>query len=270
MPSYLIFMFWYKSIRPDEAPDFPPTHSDAWGSLMSRYGHPPIHNVTIVRSTDRDQLRTQITGTKTIRTVTYPSKRFRRARYVEAATEIGRVPQQEVEVRFVDAIPQYCRIEADIGDEHCAHIIDFAELYADGRCALIDAKREWSDFRKPAGVKQTLLGEIGALACGFSYEKIVLKSLGSDQRRANIDDIQASRFVPVPDHLVARTAMAVAQGPISLGHLGDILDPEFGRKMVYALMVRRIVDIDLDGKLTDRSECRAVLPLPADMPSLRQ
>ncbi len=237
---------------------------------MSRYSHPPIHNVIIVRSTDGDQLRTQITGTKTIRTVTYVSKRFRRARYVEAATEIGRVPQQEVEVHFADAIPQYCRIEADIGDEHCAHIIDFAELYADGRCALIDAKREWSDFRKPAGVKQMLLGEIGALACGFGYERIVLKSLGSDQRLANIDEVQASRFVPVPAHLVARAAMAVTQGPISLGNLSDILHPVLGRKMAYALMVRRIVDIDLESKLTDRSECRAVPPLSADMPSLRQ
>ncbi|MDF2605129.1 MAG: hypothetical protein K0R56_2491 [Sphingomonas sp.] len=263
-------MFWYSSIRHPEVHDNARPNSGAWENLMSRYDHPPIRNVRIVRSTDRDQLRTQITGTKTIRTQTYPSKRFRRARYVEAATEIGRVPQQEVEVRFVDAIPQYCRIEADIGEEHLEHVVDFAELYADGRCALIDAKREWSDFRKPAGVKQTMLGEIGALACGFGYERIVLKSLGSDQRRDNIDEIQASRFVKVPKHLVARAAQALSQGPMSLGHLGDILHPVTGRRMAYALMVRRVVEIDLDAKLTDSSECRAVPPLPAGMPSLRQ
>lgn len=259
-------MFWHKSIRADEAH----TRSDRWGELMARYDHPAIHNVMIVRSTDGDQLRTPVTGTKVVRTMAYPSARFRRARYVEAATEMGRVLQQEVEVRFVDAIPQYCLIEATFGEGRVKHIVDAAELYQDGHRALIDAKRNWSDFRKPQGRKQTLLGEIGALILGFGYERIVLKSLGSDQRRDNTNQIQAARFVDVPAHLIARATAAVSHGPISLGHLSDILHPVIGRSMAYSLMVKRVIEIDLDSRLTDRSECRAVPVLPSNLPSLRQ
>jgi hypothetical protein len=40
--------------------------------------------------------------------------------------------------------------------------------------------------------------------------------------------------------------------------------------MAYALMVRRVVEIDLEGKLDDRTECRAVTPLPLAMPSIRR
>ncbi|MGJ3629283.1 hypothetical protein AB5I41_24925 [Sphingomonas sp. MMS24-JH45] len=61
-----------------------------------------MHKVVIVRSTDRDQLRGQITGKKTIRTSAYPSKKMKRARFMEAAAEILRVPQEEVEVDKVE------------------------------------------------------------------------------------------------------------------------------------------------------------------------
>jgi hypothetical protein len=237
-----------------------------WGRLDV----PPVDKVVIVRAPDGDQLRGQITGTKTIRTVTYPSKKMRRARYGEAATEIGRIAEEEVDVKIVKGIAQPLRIEAIVAGEPMVHIPDFSNLLDTGERVLIDAKRNWSDFRKPLGMKQIFLGQLAADILGYRYRKIVLGSAGDQVRRDNIDEIQAHRFVHVPDQLVARAAAAVARGPISLGNLGDILHPVNGRRMVYALMVRRVVEIDLDSRISPRSECRAVPPLPLAMPSLRR
>lgn len=243
------------------------THLSAMKSRMLDV--PFVSKVVIVRAADGDQLRGQITGTKTIRTVAYPSKKMRRARYAEAATEIERLAEEEVRVDIVHAIAQPFRIEAFINGRWMVHIPDFSNLLSSGDRVLIDAKRSWSDFRKPLGLKQTFLGQLAADTLGYRYEKIVLGGGGDRIRRDNIDEIQAHRFVHVPDHLAARAAAAVAYGAISLGNLGDLLDPVNGRRMVYALMVRRVVEIDLESRLSLRSECRAVPPLPLAMPSLR-
>ena len=235
-----------------------------------RLDGPRVHKVVIVRSTDRDQLRGQITGKKTIRTGGYPSKKTRRARYGEAAAELARIPQEEVDVDTVDAIAQPCRGEVLLDDGWHVHIPDFANLRSDGSRVLIDAKRDWAGFRTEDGRRQTFLGRIIADAMGYEYERYVLAHAGSARRRENVDEVQASRFIPVPDHLVARAAATLAQGPIALGNLAAILHPVNGRSMAYALMVRRVVEIDLEGTLGDRSECRAVPPLPLAMPSIRR
>lgn len=229
-----------------------------------------VHKVVIVRSTDHDQLRDQITGTKTIRTGGYPSKKTRRARYGEAAAELARIPQEEVDVEVVDAIAQPCRGEVLLDDGWHVHIPDFANLTADGRRVLIDAKRDWSDFRTPVGRNQTFLGQVIADAMGYGYERYVLANAGSERRRRNVDEVQAARFVNVPDHLAAIAAATLARGSIALGDLAAILHPVNGRSMAFALMVRRIVEIDLEGVLDDRAECRAVPPLPLAMPSIRR
>jgi hypothetical protein len=235
---------------------------------------PRVHKIVIVRATDRDQLRGQITGTKTIRTCSYPSKKTRRARFAEGAAEMERLVDEEVRVDVVDGVAQPLRIEALVetpeGTRWMTHILDFATLHANGDRVLVDAKRSWSDFRKELGRRQTFLGQLAADTIGYRYERIVLGSAGSEQHRRNSDEIQASRFVHVPDHLVARAAKAVASGPISLGNLSDILHPVNGRSMAYALMVRRVVEIDLESRLGPRSECRTVPPLPHGMPSLRR
>lgn len=235
-------------------------------------GHAEVLKVIIVRAPDGGQLRGQITGAKTIRTVAYSSKKNREARYGEGATEIERIKEEEVKTQIVKAIAQPCRIHALLRgrDTWDIHIPDFSNLLDTGERVLIDAKRNWSDFRKPDGQRQSFLGELAAEALGYRYERIVLGSMGDQVRRDNVDEIQACRFVHVPDHLAARAASAVAKGPISLGNLADLLHPVNGRSLVYSLMVRRIVEIDLDSRLSRRSECIAVKPLPLSMPSLRR
>lgn len=240
----------------------------------SQCNGPTVEKVVIVRPPDRDQLRGNVTGRKTIRTLSYPSKKTQRARFAEGAAEFERIEDEEVNVHVVDGIAQPMRIEAllhtSAGPAWFTHIPDFATLHANGDRVLLDAKRNWSDFRKPLGRKQTFLGQLAADTMGYRYEHIVLGSAGSNVRRRNVNEIQASRFVRVPNHLVARATLALRDGAMSLGNLSDILHPENGRSMVFALMVRRVVEIDLERTLGPRSECRGVPPLPVAMPSIRR
>lgn len=229
----------------------------------------PVRRVRIVRAPDGLQIRTQLTGRKQIRTVAYMSNRFRHARFGEAATEILRIGQEEVEVQFVDAVAQPFRIEVQIGTSWFAHIPDFANLRSSGERVLLDVKREWSDFGKAEGRRQTFLGQLGADILGWRYERKVLANAGSEVRRDNIEEIQSCRFVHVPAHLEIVASNHVARGGCTLGSLAAKLHPSNGRKLAYALMVRRIVDIDLESRLGDRSDCRAVPPLPSGMPSIR-
>ncbi|RJX68510.1 hypothetical protein D6858_05670 [Tsuneonella suprasediminis] len=233
-----------------------------------------VHKVVIVRAPDRDQLRGQITGKKSVRTICYPSKKMRRARFGEAAAEIERIEDEEVRTTVVDGVAQPLRVEALLetptGMRWFVHIPDFATLLSNGDRVLLDAKRNWSDFRKDVGRRQTLLGQLAADALGYRYEQIVLGSAGNEIRRRNINEIQAYRFVHVPGHLVVRATSAVGRGPISLANLSELLHPVNGRSMAYALMVRRVVEIDLESPLGPRSECRSVPPLPLAMPSIRR
>lgn len=247
-----------------------PCAMDRLDQILWKYGRPEVGKVRIVLPTDGRQIRTQITGKKSIPTKSYMSKRYACQRYLEGATEIAKPEFEEVETHYVNAIAQSCRIEATISGKLHSHIPDFANLYADGRRTLSDAKREWYAFRTPQGMKQTLLGEIGAAILGYDYERFTLASLGSEVRRKNINLVQAHRFTKVPEPLKIRTVIALSQGSMSLGHLSEVLHPTNGRAMVFALMVQRIVEIDLETRISDRSECRSVPPLTENMPGLFQ
>lgn len=248
--------------------------ADRSASPWNALDGPRVEKVIIVRAPDRGQLRGQITGAKSIRTLSYMSRKTRCARFGEAAAELERIEEEEVVVKFVDGVAQPLRIEALVhlpeGPRWVTHLPDFLSLLDNGDRVLSDAKCNWSDFRKPLGRKQTFLGQLAADELGYRYERIVLGSSGHDVRRRNINEVQASRFVNVSDHLVARASHALARGSMSLGDLAGILHPVNGRSMAFALMVRRVIEIDLESPLGPRSECRAVPPLPLAMPSIRR
>jgi len=242
------------------------------GQPASPFAGQPVHRVRIVRAPDGGQLRGCLTGRKSIKTVGYPSAKMRCVRYGEGETEDARLGAEEVDTKVVHGISQFCRVEALIGDSWRCALPDGAALYSDGRRAVIDCKRDWGGFKSFKNAAQAFLVELAAETLGWDYERYVLHNAGDAIRRENVDEVQASRFVPVPDRLVAIAAGALAVGPMTLGDLSLMLhrDPANGRSMAYALMVKRVVAIDLTRRLSSKSECRAVPPLPGWMPSLRR
>lgn len=244
--------------------------------IAERVGHgspfegQPVRCLRIVQAPDRGQLRLVLTGTKTTRSVAYPSLKFRCARYGEGETEDARILDEEVRTDVARSIAQPFRIDALIGDRWHASIPDFVTLYADGRRAIVECKRDHSRFLTRDGARQSFLAETAAAWLGVGYEKYVLANAGDDVRRANVERVQAARFTPVEDVDAILAAGLLAYGPARLDAVAAKLDadPVQGAAKAFALMVRRVVKIDLATELGPHSECRRVAPLPTDLPSI--
>lgn len=228
-----------------------------------------VERIRIVRAPDRLQLRTVITGSKVISTTSYISSKFRHVRSGEGMTEAFRHLEEEVRVDVIDAVSQFCRVEVEMDDGVHRTVPDGAALYANGRRAFIDIKRDWSGYRTSAGIRQSALVRLAAASMGWDYERYVLASAGPDDRREAIDEIQDARFVKVPPISAAHALSALGGGSMSLGRLSGLLHPAYGRRMACAMMVGRLVEIDISRRLDARSECRAVPPLPSGMPGIR-
>jgi len=224
-----------------------------------------IERVRIVRARGGGQLRTVITGTKTVRTIAYVSRRYGCIRYGEATTECVRLPAEELCPRTIEAVAQYVRVEALVGGRWFRTIVDGAATYADGSAALIECKRDWSDFRTRTGQTQCVLARLGARCLGMRYEPYVLAHAGSERRQASVAEVQSARFVHVSDALAARVSALLSRGSASLLHVANELSPQYhlGRAMVFALVARRIVEVDLEGDLGPTIECRAT-PRPSE------
>ncbi|MBB4087073.1 hypothetical protein [Sphingomonas carotinifaciens] len=229
-----------------------------------------IERVRIVRARDGGQLRTVITGSKPVRTIAYPSSRYQCIRYGEATTECLRLPAEELCPRTVEALAQPMRIEALVDGRWLSTVIDAAAVYANGDAALIECKRDWSLFKTRSGVTQTVLAKLGAKCLGMRYDRYVLVHAGSETRCTNVDEVQACRFVDVPDSLVAATSTLLAGGSASLLTVAGVLSDDYhvGRARAFALMARRVIEIDLESPLGPSSECRSTPATSSFMPTL--
>ncbi len=229
-----------------------------------------IERVRIVRATDGGQIRTVITGSKTVRTIAYPSYRYGCIRYGEATTECTRLPAEELCPVTVEAIAQPMRIEALVQGRWLRTIVDAAAVRANGDAVLIECKRDWAAFRTRTGATQSVLAKLGASCLGMRYERYVLANAGSDVRVANVELVEASRFVTVPPSLSAGVSALLARGPASLLTVSKVLadDYHLGRARAFALMARRVLEIDLEQQIVPGSECRATPDVSAFMPTL--
>ena len=230
-----------------------------------------ISRVRVVRAIDGGQLRTVITGSKPVRTIAYPSRRYGCIRYGEATTECERLPAEELCPNTIESLAQPMRIEALCEGRWLRTVVDAAVVRVGGDAALIECKRDWSLFRTRNAATQAVLAKLGADCLGMRYERYVLANAGSELRRANVEEVQAYRFIEVSDALVAGVAALLARGPASLLAVANALahDWHLGRARAYALMARRVVDIDLECALGPSTECRAS-PAPSSfLPTLR-
>lgn len=231
-----------------------------------------IDAMRIVRPTGPGPIRQIITGNKVVVTTNYPSKKNRSAHPTEAETEGAGTRHDEVMTHIVRSQPQPFRIEAIIDGVLRRSIPDRLRLMASGSRAIVEFKREWKDFERESAQIQSMLAQAAADELGIGYEKVTLACLGDATRRANIDRVQLYRFVPVSLRQEVTVARLLEKhGQMALGKLADAIDADHrnGFAKICALMVRRVVAIDLDGRKIDRdSSVKSVPPLPAVMPSL--
>lgn len=218
------------------------------------------------------QMRTTITGGKTHDTFIYPSKRFRRGQTGDGRTELLVHMISEVQPDRLDFLPQPCRIEATVYGRPACAFPDYAAVDIGQRPVLGEAKLSWEHFERPTAIAQQAISRKGADALGWQYQQVTATGLGNADFLASVEEIQAHRFVNVPMSVERASVLALREhGELELGELVDFIRETPGRGLAFAsaLMVRRIIAIDLDRPLTERSIVRLAPKRPFVFPRIR-
>lgn len=218
------------------------------------------------------QIRTPVTGSKKHETFVYPSSRYRRAHTGETSTELLVTMISEVLPCRLDFSPSPMRIEAEVYGKPATAFPDYAYVDIGGRPVLGEAKRSWDLFGRPSAILQQAITRKAAEELDWSYEQATATSLGSADFLANVEEIQAHRFVTVPIRAQQATVRALEEeGPLQVAEIISAMKEHPGRGLAYlsSMMVRRVVAIDLECPLTDRSIVRLAPKRPFAFPSIR-
>lgn len=253
------------------------TRSRAGGDRRSSRMVTPVPQISedamlhIIMPTVGGSIRTLMSGTSWTPNAAYVSIRNRRTIPTEAATALLAAQIDEVDTSTVRSSSEPMRVELHTSEGRWSTIVDRARQKDHGGWQISELKCGWAGFATPRAQVQEKLGRLAAGALGAEYVREVPASLGSPTLRKNAQIIQSYRFVPFPMRCSYVAADLLDRlGTVSLGRLADALAPDraTGRALIYSMMVRRLVAIDLEAPLGDDSCVRAVPPLPEHMPGL--
>lgn len=233
----------------------------------------------IVRTPTNLPNREVITGTKTVVTQGYSSKRYRGSYGVEGYTAMLLAKHDEVVSNVVDSAPEFMRIEGLVDGKPAACIPDRCRVLASGRVEIIEAKHYWKAFSRDQALKQSALIQAVCDERGWDYVRIVPAKIGSEQFRRNIHCVQLCRHVSVTHSQLFAAIEITRHGPIPLGWLCLSLEKAIGRHgndalpigraVAYALMVRRVISIDLAGELNDATLVTRAPTFSTGLPTFR-
>ncbi|MBX9898227.1 MAG: hypothetical protein K2Y17_10075 [Qipengyuania sp.] len=240
-------------------------------TAFSTQHQPIVTNLRLIHPIAGPSIRTIGAGSGSTSVVKTPSYRYREGHAVEGRTEMLLEKHDEVVADVIDSRPQPFMIEARVDGERAASFPDRARLLRNGTRQLVECKDSWPAFFHPKAFTQGLLAKAAAEALGWDYVQIVPSSLGSRQFQANVDRIYACRGVHVPDRLSVLATQILSQGPVQLGTFTAQLHSSEvnGFAIACAMMVRQIVEIELDKPLGHSSLVRNMGPTPRGLPSIR-
>lgn len=230
----------------------------------------------IVKAPDGLPVRTMGTA-KTVGSGFYPSVRSDASHPWEGATELLLAEHDEVVTSYVRSIAQPFRVEAATSAGIERHVVDWARQRYDGRWEILNVKRDWAGFRRPVAQRQSEMARMAADALGAEYREVVHATFApttsaSDRTlRRNIHDIQSRRFTSVSTRNIALATELLSRQPtLELRRLVEALatNAAHGRALACALMVRRIVAIELAWPLGPASMVTLVPPVRANLPGL--
>lgn len=255
----------------------PPKSAAAHSNLPHRDPHVPgrdgdcIHR--IVQTPDNAPVRGIISGRRVCATASLPLLKAKGTVQTEAGVEIMWVKDLEFRTDVVAVRSQPIRCEGVCRGVMFTMIPDFAILWADGRREIIEIKADPRQLDVPGyREKQELVAE-GLAAHGWDYRTVFKHEFNNPIRRDNVELAFVCRFTPVLERHKAAVSALLRQhgGKTTFGHLCACLDPNpiRARAVAFAMMARRLVNIDFSVRLSDSTTVRSVPPLPAVMPSLR-
>jgi hypothetical protein len=230
-----------------------------------------------VQSSDGRGLR-GLSGRKIIGSASIPMPKAGGSVQVESGPELRSFMRDTFDIDVVRVASQPVRAEGVSRGEAFRYIVDKAVLRADGSRTLVEIKGSRSQLRDPRKQERLEITAEAAAARGWGFEV----EFADEPKHpphvqcvvdANVDHMFPARFVVVTERhkAVAAALLRDAGGETTLGELAAVLDPNpaRGNAVAYAMLGRRLVDIDLTRRLSPRSAVRSVRPLPIAMPPLR-
>jgi hypothetical protein len=216
----------------------------------------------IVVTPDERPIRTIITGRKRIVTGSYASRKARRALPHESMNELAFFHFSEVDTAVVDYRAQPFRFEFMLDGALRTYIADCVRLLADGSVEVVEMKSDDRALRDPdyAG-KLRAVSQI-CKSLGWRFRIVLGAELALPVvRRRNVRLVQSQRHTRYDDgHChVALDLLERAGGEIALAELTRALcERRLGEAIAMAMMVGRVVDIDLCRPISGASIVRAV------------
>lgn len=225
----------------------------------------------IVFPTSGGPIRTIITGRRHIVTGSYASRKARRAMPFEGMNERLFFMHSEVDTSVVDYRAQPFRFEFTIDGVGRTYIVDCVRLLSDGRIEIVEVKNDRRALRDDHYLEKLDRVAMACSALDWSFRVVLREQLENPRvRLENIELIQSRRHThfTAADVYVALESIEQAGGRISMGELAEKLgDVLRGRAALQAMMVHRLVAIDLSKPLS--SESSVSLPSHSTAKSLR-
>ena len=206
----------------------------------------------LVMTPDGRPLRTIITGRRRVVTGFYGSCKARRGLVYESMNERAFFIHSEVDTSVVDYMCQPFRFEFVLDGAWRIYIADCVRQRADGGLEVIEVKHDHRGLRDPDYAEKLAAVRQICNVLGWGFRIVHGAPLRErTARNLNVEAVQLYRFA----HYGSREVFAASElceragGAIALGRLAEgIAERRLGTAQACAMMVGRVLDIDLDAR----------------------
>lgn len=216
---------------------------------------------TLVMTPDGSPIRSVLTGRRVMVTGFYVSRKAGRALPYEGMNELALLKHCEVDTQVIDYRSQPFRFEFVINGVKRIYIADCVRLLDDGTVEVVEVKGDLKQLFAPEYAEKLEAVRSTCDALGWRFRVISRRQLFEPHVvYANVDLIQSRRMVHF-DEAQAYRAVELIEGEggtTTLARLSDALggDPQ-GPAIAQAMMVRRLITIDLSKLVTSESRVTA-------------
>lgn len=223
---------------------------------------PVLPLATVVMTPDGSPIRSVLTGRRVMVTGFYISRKAGRALPYEGMNELALLKRSEVDTNVIDYRSQPFRFEFVINGAKRIYIADCVRLLDDGTVEVVEVKGRLRQLASPEYAEKLAAVRDVCEGLGWRFRVLSRQQLFEPHIvYANIDLIQSRRMVQF-DQVHAYQAVELLEqggGETTLGDLAEALGGEpKGLAIALAMMVRRLVAIDLTSLLTAGSRVTAV------------
>lgn len=217
---------------------------------------------TLVTTPCGSPIRTIVTGRKVMTTGVYVSRKAGRALPFESMNERAFFMHCEVDTDVEDYRAQPFRFEFVIDGRKRTYIADCARLMADGALEVVEVKSDHRALKDPDYAAKIQRVRTLCEHVGWRFRVVTKSNLFEPVYFfRNVDDIQSWRMTTYSDADVFRSAARLQNGSATVGELaGELGQTTDGAAKLKAMMVKRVIRIDLTQPLSTSSSVSLVMP----------